>query len=261
MSLAQHLLELRRRLFISAIAVLIFSIGGFLISDFIWNALREPIITIAEAQNRQAIINYSTLTSGFDLRIQIGITVGVVVSSPVWLYQIFAYLLPGLTSKERRYTLGFVAAAIPLFAGGVAAGWYVIPHIVEILASFVPSSDASIVEASSYLGLVLKLLLAVGIAFVLPVFVVLLNFAGILSAKGILSGWRWAVLAIFVFCAIATPAADVASMFLLAAPMIVLYFLAGGIAVMHDRRAEKRLAATLAGTDSGGVDPLGQATA
>jgi sec-independent protein translocase protein TatC len=111
------------------------------------------------------------------------------------------------------------------------------------MANFVPSEDASFVEAKVYLDFVLKLVLAVGIAFVMPVFLVLLNFLGVISAVGILKGWRVAVLLIAVFCAIATPAADVMSMFLLAIPMVFLYFVAAGVACLHDRIAAKKQAA------------------
>ncbi len=238
MSLGQHLIELRKRLFISAIAIVVGGIGGWFVSDFVWDGLRLPISTIAKAHN--AIINYSGLTSAFDLRLQIAVTVGIVVSSPVWLYQVFAFLVPGLTKKEKRYTFGFFFSAIPLFLAGCAAGWFVLPHIVVILTSFVPKEDASFIEAKDYLSFVLKLVLAVGVAFVLPVFLVLLNFIGVISARAIIKSWRVAILLIFVFCAIATPSADVGSMFLLAVPMILLYLVAAAIAWWHDRVVAKR---------------------
>ena len=238
MSLGQHLIELRKRLFRSALAILAGTIVGWFLADFVWNALREPIITIAKAHN--ATINYSNITSAFDLKIQIALTVGVVISSPFWLYQIFAFLVPGLTGKEKRYTFGFFFTAVPLFLAGCAAGWFVLPHIVVLLTSFVPPEDASFIEAKDYLSFVLKLVLAIGVAFVLPVFIVLLNFIGILSARAILKAWRVAILLICVFTAIATPAADVMSMFLLAIPMVVLYFMAVGIAFWHDTLAQRK---------------------
>jgi sec-independent protein translocase protein TatC len=241
MSLGEHLVELRKRLFIGGIAILIASIGGFIVAEWVWDALRVPILAIAEARN--ATINYSTITSGFDVRMQVAVTIGIVASSPVWLYQIFAFLVPGLTRKEKRYTFGFFFTAVPLFLAGCTAGWFVLPNIVELMANFVPAEDASFVEAKVYLDFVLKLVLAVGIAFVMPVFLVLLNFLGVISAVSIIKGWRVAVLLIAVFCAIATPAADVMSMFLLAIPMVFLYFVAAGVAWLHDRIAAKRQAA------------------
>ena len=240
MSLGQHLVELRKRLFISAIAIVVFSIGGFLIGDWVLRAIRKPIELIAKTHGNTTL-NYSTIGAAFDVHIQIAITVGVIASSPVWLYQVFAFIVPGLTKKEKRYTFGFFFSAVPLFFAGCAAGWWVFPHIVDVLNSFVPSQDAAITEAKDYLGFVTKLILAVGIAFVLPVFLVLLNFLGIISGVSIFRSWRWAILAIFVFCALATPSADIASMFLLSAPMIVLYLLAATIAWWHDRIIAKRV--------------------
>ncbi|MEX1077555.1 MAG: twin-arginine translocase subunit TatC [Homoserinimonas sp.] len=241
MSLGEHLLELRKRLFIGGLAVLIASIGGFIVAEFVWEALRVPILAIAEARN--ATINYSTITSGFDVRMQVAVTIGIVASSPVWLYQIFAFLVPGLTKKEKRYTFGFFFSAVPLFLAGCTAGWFVLPNIVALMATFVPPEDASFVEAKTYLDFVLKLVLAIGIAFVMPVFLVLLNFLGIISAVSIIKGWRVAVLLIATFCALATPAADVVSMFLLAIPMVFLYFVAAGIAWLHDRVAARKQSA------------------
>ncbi|MET0955497.1 MAG: twin-arginine translocase subunit TatC [Cryobacterium sp.] len=240
MSLGQHLLELRKRLFLAAAGIAVGAIVGWFLSDFVWDALREPIYAIIEAQHRNAQINYPDITSAFDLKLKISFYVGLVVSSPVWLYQIFAFLMPGLTRTEKKYIFGFFLTAVPLFLAGCAAGWYVLPHVVELMTSFAPAEDAAFVNAQNYFDFVLKLMLAVGIAFVLPVFVVLLNFAGVISAASILKSWRVAILVIILFTAIATPAADVISMFMLAIPMIVLYFSAYGIAYLHDRRAARR---------------------
>lgn len=240
MSLAHHLIELRKRLFRSAVGILIGGVIGFILSEPILNLLQEPIEQIAK--NRDATLNFDTITGAFDLRMQIAIYVGIIISSPVWLYQIFAFIVPGLTSKEKRYTFGFFFSAVPLFFAGCAAGFFVFPHIVELLASFAPDDTASIFQAKYYVDFATKLVFAVGIAFVLPVFVVLLNFMGVISAKGILKGWRIAILLITIFCAIATPAADVSTMFLLAIPMVLLYFAAAGVAWFHDRAVAKRAA-------------------
>jgi sec-independent protein translocase protein TatC len=119
------------------------------------------------------------------------------------------------------------------------------------MTSFAPPEDSAFITARAYLDFTIKLMLVVGIAFVLPVFIVLLNFVGVLSAQGILKGWRVAILVIVLFTALATPAADVISMFLLAIPMIALYFAAAGIAAIHDRRAAKRERLMLAEYDLG----------
>jgi sec-independent protein translocase protein TatC len=241
MSLGQHLLELRKRLFIAGIAVVLASIVGWFLSDLILNALRSPILEVGRDQGRNATLNYQTITSAFDLKLQISLYAGIIVSSPVWLYQIFAFLVPGLTRKEKRYTFGFFFSAVPLFLAGCVAGWYVLPHIVELLTRFAGAQDSSLITAKDYFDFVLKLVLAVGVAFVLPAFLVLFNAMGMLSGKSIIKSWRMAILAITVFTAIATPAADVMSMFLLAIPMVLLYLLAAGIAVLNDKRRSRRV--------------------
>lgn len=243
MSLGQHLLELRKRLFVAALAVILGSVAGWFLSDFVLDFLRGPVQTIADAGGRTAELNYSNVTSGFDLKLQISVTVGVIISSPVWLYQVWAFVVPALERREKLYAIGFVSAALPLFLAGCAAGTFVLPNIVRVMTGFIAAEDASIIEAKTYYDFVLKLVLAVGIAFVLPVFLVLLNFVGVVTASQILKGWRVAILVIALFTAIATPAADIFSMFLLMIPMIFLYFVAAGVAWLHDRRAAKRVAA------------------
>ncbi len=239
MSLGAHLIELRKRLFIAALAIVAGMVVGFILSDFVLAALTKPIADLAAEQGREASLNFTDVSSAFDLRVQIAFTVGVVLSSPVWLYQLWAFVMPGLKKNEKRYAVGFVLAAVPLFLAGCAAGWVVMPHMVTLLTGFAPEGTTALLTARSYYDFVLKLVLVIGVAFVLPVFLVLLNFAGVLSAAAILKSWRIAILAITVFTAIATPAADVMSMFLLAIPMVMLYFAAAGIAWMHDRRLKR----------------------
>jgi sec-independent protein translocase protein TatC len=247
MKLADHLREFRNRLIISAIAIVVFSVGGWFVAPFVWDQLREPITVISEAHN--STINYSDISSAFDLTMQIALTVGIVASSPIWLYQILAFIVPGLNRREKKYTFGFFFSAVPLFLAGCATGWYVIPHIVVLLTSFVPSEDASFIDARSYLSFVLKLVIAVGIGFVLPVFLVLLDFIGILTAKSILKAWRWALIVVLLFCGIVTPSTDLLSMFMLAIPLMILYFAAIGVSWINDlsvARREAKLAAELA---------------
>ncbi len=242
MKLGEHLVELRRRLIFSAAAILVCTIGSFFAVDWLLEVLQRPLTELAE-QGRITDLVYSTVTQAFDLKLRIAITMGVIVASPFWLYQLIRFFLPGLRTNERKYVFGFLAAALPLFLAGCAAGWFVFPHIVQLLVQIAPGGTLTYLDATPYYDFAFKLLLAVGIGFVLPVFLVVLNFAGVITGKGILRAWRWAVIAITFFTAMATPAADVMSMFLLAIPMLALYFGAAGIAIWHDRRVAKREAA------------------
>lgn len=249
MSFIEHLLEARKRLTRAALSVLVAAVVGFFLAPSLLAVLRAPVLVIDGS--RTASLNYDTVSGAFDLRIQIALYIGIILSSPVWLYQIFAYIVPALTRKERRYVYGFFFSAVPLFLAGCGAGLYVFPHMVELLASFASAQDTSLLQAKYYVDFALKLILVVGIGFVLPVFIVLLNFMGIWTARDVLRSWRWAILAITLFCAIATPAADVFSMFLLAIPMTALFFAAVLVCAIHDRLAAKRAERLLASDDLG----------
>lgn len=243
MSLGEHLVELRRRLTFAAIGIVAGAIAGWFLAELVWDALRIPILDIAE--DHDATINYDSITGAFGVRMQIALVLGIVLSSPVWLYQVFAFVAPGLTRREKRYVFGFFFSAVPMFLAGCLAGWVTFPRVVEFMAQFVPPEDASFYNANYYLDFVLKLVLAAGVAFVSPVFLVILNFAGLLRGRTILRGWRWGILASIAFAAIATPAADVVAMLLLAVPLVVLFFATAAIALWHDRIADRRAAAVL----------------
>jgi sec-independent protein translocase protein TatC len=237
MSLGEHLIELRNRGMIAAASILVAAIGGWFLFPIVWHAMAAPIHEIG--QHRNATINFGTMTGAFDLQMQVAIYIGIVISSPVWLYEIFAFLTPGLTGKEKRYIFGFFFTAIPLFLGGCAFGWYVTPHLINVFQSFTPQGDASYLQAQDYFGFILKLVLAVGVAFVTPVFIVLLNMIGVISAQSILKAWRWAILGSIIFAALATPSTDIISMLILAVPLIMLYFGAAAFTWVHDRRKAK----------------------
>lgn len=242
MSLGEHLVELRKRLTIAAIALLIGAIVSFYFAKDVIAFLVLPID--AAAADRNIHLSYTTVTEQFDLRFQIAFAMSILVTSPVWLYQILSFFVPGLTSREKRYTLGFFFTAVPMFLAGGFVGLLIFPHMIALLTSFDSTAGAvTNLSARPYYDFIVKLVLAVGVAFVLPVFLVLLNFLGVISGRAILKGWRVAILIITLFCATATPAADIVSMFILAVPMAFLYFAAAGVAVWHDRGVARRDAA------------------
>ena len=169
--------------------------------------------------------------------------IGIVLSSPVWLYQLWAFIVPGLTKREKRYSMGFVGAAVPLFLAGIALAWKVLPNAIKFLTAFTPVGTANIINASDYFTFVLQIILAFGIAFVIPLLLVALNFAGVLSAVAMAKAWRVAVFLCFLFAAVASPTPDAGSMLALAFPMVGLYLVAVGIAWVNDRRRARRAAA------------------
>ncbi|XKG42167.1 twin-arginine translocase subunit TatC [Microbacterium marinum] len=231
---AAHLREARTRGIRAGLALAVAAVLGFVFADPIMDVLRAPIEAVA--QTRDASLNYDSVTGAFDLRMKVALFAGIALSSPVWLYELLAFLTPGLTRRERRYTLGFFAAALPLFAAGCATGFVLFPHMVELLTGFAATEDSTILQAATYLDFVMKIVLATGVAFVLPVVLVMLNLLGMLPAATLLRGWRYIVVAIVVFSALVTPAADALSMFLVAVPMSALFGAAVAIAWLHDRR-------------------------
>jgi len=248
MTLGQHLVELRKRLMIAAIALVVGMGVAFVVTEQVIDLLTVPIQLIAEARGTEfAKLNFTSITAGFDLRLRIAFAIGIILSAPVWVWQIWAFLVPGLTRKEVRYTIAFMAAAVPLFFGGTVVGWLIMPHIIELMAQFVPDQGALFFDAQYYYDFIFKLLLVVGIAFVLPVFLVALNVAGVISGMAILKGWRVAVLIAVIFSALATPAADIFSMLMLAGILIVLYLAAAAVSLLVDRRRRKRDSLLLAG--------------
>lgn len=249
MPLSSHLREARTRSLRAVTALLIGVAVGYVVSDQIMEIVRAPIAALAES--RDASLNYDSITGAFDLKLKIALFAGVAVSSPVWMYELLAFLAPGLDRREKRYTFGFLAASVPLFAGGCLAGFLLFPHMVEMLASFASTEDSTLLQASYYVDFILKVVLATGVAFVLPVFLVMLNLLGVLSARSIARGWRIVVVAIVLFSAIVTPAADVLSMFLIAVPMTLLFLVALLVVWLHDRAAESRVVAMAARVKEG----------
>lgn len=231
---------------IAAAALLVGMVVAFFITDVVIDVLTEPIRIVAERRGTDLVaLNFDTVTSAFDMRMRIAFAIGLLLSAPIWLWQLWAFIMPGLTRKEIRYTWGFLGAAIPLFFAGCVIGVFIMPHVIELMATFVPEQGAQLFTAATYYDFVFKLLIVIGVAFVLPVFLVALNLAGVMSGKAILKGWRVAVLIATVFAALATPAADVISMLMLAGILVVLFFAAAFLSMLFDRRRRRRDASFL----------------
>lgn len=244
MPLREHLRELRSRVWRSAVAVLLGGVLGWVLYDPLFEQLTRPIREIQERRGAAAAsINFADVVGPFNLKIKIALTLGILVSCPVWLYQIWAFITPGLTRKERRYSIGFLAAAVPLFLGGAALAYTVLPKAVEFLNEFVPAGGSSFINADTYFSFVTRIILAFGIAFVIPVVLVGLNLAHLLRGRTMLKHWRITVFACFLFAAIATPTPEATSMCILAGAMCLLFAIAIVISLLVDRRRDARAAA------------------
>ncbi|WP_226533312.1 twin-arginine translocase subunit TatC [Microbacterium paraoxydans] len=241
MSLGAHLVELRKRLMYAALALVVGMVVAFIVADPVIHFITEPIRIITEKRGDDfSALNFGTVTAAFDMRMRIAFSIGLFISAPVWLWQIWAFIMPGLTRKEIKYTVGFVIAAVPLFFAGCYLGVMIMPHVIELMWSFTPDGATNFYYAQEYYDFVFKLMIVIGVSFVLPVFLVALNLSGVMSGRAILKGWRVAILIATVFAALATPAADVVSMLMLAGILIVLFFAAAGLSLIFDRRKRKR---------------------
>jgi sec-independent protein translocase protein TatC len=244
MPLLSHLNELRSRAFKSAIGITLASCIGWVFYEKIIARLANPICDLEAATSAGdkscGILYINGVLGPLDLKFKISVLLGIIIASPVWLYQIWAFISPGLHKKERRNSIFFVMGAVPFFAVGIFAGYLVLPIAIEVLLSFTPSSLTNLVKFDDYLTFVTQLILVFGIAFELPVFLIALNLAGILSGRSILRPWRYAIFGITLFSAIATPTGDPITLFFLAGPLILLYLAAGGISLLVDKARLKR---------------------
>lgn len=240
MALKEHLKEARNRLFKSAIALVVGTVIGFFIYNPVLEAMSKPVRDINTLEGRSAALNFDGVGSPFDLMIQISVFLGLVIASPVWLYQLWAFITPGLKVKERRIALGFIAVAVPLFLAGIGLAWLILPSAVRVLTDFTPEGFANFITVPVYITFLLRLMLAFGIAFLLPVLLFGLNMVGILKGKQILKSWRITVFLVCLFAAMAAPGGDAMSMFYLAVPLLLLFFVAIGLCLLNDKRREKR---------------------
>jgi sec-independent protein translocase protein TatC len=236
MTLAEHLRELRNRLVKSALAMLLGTILVWQKFSDIFGVIRRPFDQIA---SDNAVLALTGVTSGFSMQLRVSLAAGLVLTSPIWLFQIWRFIAPGLHGNERKWAYIFAGVATPLFLAGVALAYYVMPRMLKVLFEFTPAEVSNVTSVDAYLSFFLQLTMFFGIGFLLPLLLVLLNFVGILTGSKIASSWRWLILGSFVFGAIATPNGDPIGMTFVAMPMILLSGIALSISLLNDRRRER----------------------
>jgi sec-independent protein translocase protein TatC len=241
MTLAEHLRELRSRLVKSMLAVALAGVVGLVFYQQIIQAFIGPFRDAAEAGGNTAEINFGAIADPFVIPLKIALLVGVILASPVWIYQLWAFVTPGLYRNERKWAAAVIFTSVPLFLGGIALCFWLLPRGLAVILGFTPKDVANIVLFSDYLSFVMRLVLVFGIAFLLPVFVVLLNAVGVLSGETLSNARRWVVVGIFVFAAVATPTGDPITMVMLAAPMWILFEAAVLVCRYNDRRRAREL--------------------
>ena len=282
MALAEHLRELRRRVILAVSGILVGAVAGWIFynpktigpivlfdkvqigplhTNGIFATLQQPIAAInGMNEDTLASLNFQGIGTAFDMQLRIALFAGALLTSPWWLYQLFAFVTPGLTRKEKQYMFGFLGAAVPLFLAGALLAWSVLPKAMEVLVGeFTPAETQNLIAADVYLKFVMQFVIAFGIAFLLPLVMVAINFLGLIKGITWLKGWRWAVVGIFTFCAFATPNPEPTAMIFMALPILALYFIAVYVCHLNDKRVAKRRAqedAELAAAeaDSAGTD-------
>lgn len=241
MALGDHLRELRARLLRSVLVLLVALVVALFFFDEIFDLILTPYDDAREALGEDVTTTATINGAGGPLMLHLKLCglAAVVATSPYWLYQIWAFILPGLHPHERKWSRVFAAIAGPLFLLGAYVGYLTLPKGLEVLISFTPADLTNLIEFSDYLTFLTRTLLVFGIAFEIPVFVILLNLAGILKGKSLGEHRPWIVIAVFVFAAVATPSTDPFSMLFLAIPMVALFVISEVIARVLDSRRLK----------------------
>lgn len=243
MPLTDHLRELRSRLFRSMIAIGIGAVVGWFLYDITFEWISAPFETVveeAQAQGRQVQLALTGVADPFTLKLKVAGVTGIILASPVWLYQTWRFITPGLLHHERKWSLVFVAVATPLFLSGAVLAYVFLPNALGFLFDFTPESVANIVDVARYISFFLRTMIMFGIGFLLPLFALMLNLAGVLPADVLIRSWRWVILGIFVFAAVATPDGNPLTMTVMAAPIIMMIVAVMGIAWLNDRRKRRK---------------------
>jgi sec-independent protein translocase protein TatC len=243
MALADHLRELRARLLRSTVVLLVAFVVALFFYDQLLNLVLKPYSDAKAALGDDVETKAYIKGAAGPLLLQLKLSgiAALVCTSPYWLYQIWAFIVPGLHPHERKWSRIFAAVAGPLFMLGVATGYYVLPKGLEVLIGFTPVELENLVEFGEYFSFFTRMLLVFGVAFMIPLFVVLLNLAGVVSGKALGEHRAWIVVGVFVFAAAATPSTDPFSMLMLALPMTALFLASEVVARVIDRRRRTEL--------------------
>jgi len=246
MSLVEHLYELRTRLFRAALAILLAAVAAYIFFEPIFDFLTGPYCSLPADRRGGGgecrLYTFSVLGE-FNVRIRVALMVGMVAAAPVWLYQLWRFVTPGLHRNERRWTLTFVSIASILFGAGAALAYVTLSKGLSVLLVIAGDRVDNLLDVNGYLRYVVAMLLVFGVSFEFPLLVVMLNLVGVVSHKKLASWRRQMFFGLFVFAAVATPSQDPISMLFMAVPMCVLYEGALIVTRIHDRRKARREAA------------------
>jgi sec-independent protein translocase protein TatC len=257
MPLIEHIRELRRRVVRASLGLLVGMGIGWIFFNPVWDILQRPYnqLNPKHCLGGKCTLVVHGIFDGFFVHIKIAFIIGALVSSPIWLYQLWAFVAPGLYRRERRWTYAFLGAAVPLFCAGGALAYLTLDKGLQIFVGLAPGDTTVLVGVQDYLGYATAMLMIFGLTFELPLFVIILNMAGVLTHERIKKSRRSLIFGIFVFAAVATPSQDPFTMLALAIPTVILFEVAEIIAWIHDKRLASR-PDPYAGLDDDEVSPL-----
>jgi len=246
MPLIEHIRELRARVLKSIAVMVIGSIAGWFIEPPVWNFLTKPYCRLPAHDVNALHVSKSgcsLIVNGlFDplfIHLKLAVIIGLLISSPIWLYQFWAFVAPGLHRRERRWTYFFGGSAVPLFALGGFLAYFAMSKGLRFLLALVPAHVVALITVNTYFSYVVAMVLVFGLAFELPLVMVILNVAGVLTHQRFAKWRRMIIFGVFAFAAVATPSPDFLSMLLLAVPCVALVELAEVFAWANDRRRAK----------------------
>lgn len=251
MSLIEHLRELRNRVGWALLGIAIGTIVAFIFYDEILAFLKAPYCDLPVDKRGELSVNNEgectllllDVLLNLTLRLKVAFIAGLVLSSPWWLYQLWAFVTPGLKRNEKRYALSFVAASTLLFAAGCALAYLTLANGLELLLGLSGEGITPVLGATEYLGFIMQLLLTFGIAFEVPLLCIMLNIVGIVSYDLLSKSRRWLMFLTFVLAAFITPTTDPFTMLALAIPMTILFEAAIQFTRINDKRRARREAA------------------
>jgi sec-independent protein translocase protein TatC len=243
MTLAEHLGELRRRLVVSALAVVAGTGVAFGFHHWLLRVLTHPYCHLPASyrfDKAHCALVVTGVLDAFTVTLKLSLYAGLILSSPIWLWQLWRFVTPGLHAHERRYAVSFVGTSVVLFGAGAVIAYFTLQTGLRFLLGFATGGITSLLTFDSYLSYVVAIVLVFAVSFEFPLLVVMLNLVGVLTYVRLRRWTRVIIFLIFVFAAVATPSQDPFTMLALALPMCALYGLAVGFAFLHDRRIARR---------------------
>jgi len=242
MPVMDHIRELRNRVVKMLLALAAGTVAGFVVFNPVWKVIERPLChAVIRGQTGCTTLGVNQLAlsgplDSFYLRVKVAVIVAVIVSSPVWLYQVWAFIAPGLYARERRWGYIFLGTAVPLFLTGVALAYLSLGRSMHYLLGLTPSGVANIISVDEYMSFVMAMLLAFGIAFLVPLLIIMLNLAGILTHERFRKWRRVLIFAVFLIAGMANPSPDPITMLILGGACAALVEVAEFIVWSHDRR-------------------------